>query len=334
MYPKVLEDFVTKKNTQFGGAVSVITGLIVLYLLVSSIWAYVTVTQRDHMAVDTERRTSKLVIEFNLTMHALDCSQCVMDVMDVTGEQQLNLHGQTWLQRLDRTGRHIGAPFHHSGRGGGGHGHGHGHRHAAGAAAAAAQHRRHQKLGASRGGCMTWGSFTVNKVAGNMHLALGHARKRNVKHVHQFMLKDLHAFNSSHTINYLTFGKHYPGVVNPLDGTTHIIEHGTAHFQYFIKVVPTTYVDSRGVETRTNQFSVTSHNETIATSARHAATTRKIPGVVFIYDISPFMIRVMDESQRLSTFLISLCAIVGGTVSLAGILISCVSAIQRLRVVS
>ena len=61
----------------------------------------------------------------------------------------------------------------------------------------------------------------------------------------------------SHVINKLSYGKDFPGLVNPLDGATAMQTGPHMMYQYFIKVVPTLYVDRRGTVLRTAQFSVT-----------------------------------------------------------------------------
>ena len=45
-----------------------------------------------------------------------------------------------------------------------------------------------------------------------------------------------------------------------------------------------------------------------------------LPGVFFIYDISPIMVKFTEKRQTLSYFLTSLCAIVGGVFTVAGII--------------
>jgi hypothetical protein len=45
-----------------------------------------------------------------------------------------------------------------------------------------------------------------------------------------------------------------------------------------------------------------------------------LPGVFFIYDISPIMVKFTEKRPSLSYFLTSLCAIVGGVFTVAGII--------------
>jgi endoplasmic reticulum-Golgi intermediate compartment protein 3 len=93
-------------------------------------------------------------------------------------------------------------------------------------------------------GCNLSGFMTVNRVAGNFHIAMGEGIERDGRHIHTFVPEDAPNFNSSHVIHQLSFG---PGDENtaPLNGVTKFVgkEHGTTGlFQYFIKVVPTTYI--------------------------------------------------------------------------------------------
>lgn len=90
-------------------------------------------------------------------------------------------------------------------------------------------------------GCNLSGYMTVNRVAGNFHIAMGEGVERDGRHIHSFVPEDAPNFNASHTIHELSFG---PGDDSPLNGVTKVVgvEHGTTGlFQYFIKVVPTSY---------------------------------------------------------------------------------------------
>jgi hypothetical protein len=57
-------------------------------------------------------------------------------------------------------------------------------------------------------------------------------------------------------------------------------------YQYFLKVVPTTYSDVRNASTHTNQYSVTENFR----DGGPAATGRMLPGVFFFYDLSPIKV--------------------------------------------
>lgn len=69
-------------------------------------------------------------------------------------------------------------------------------------------------------GCQVYGYLLVNKVAGNFHFAPGKSFQQHHMHIHDLQpFKNL-KFNMSHTINRLSFGREFPGIVNPLDSAT------------------------------------------------------------------------------------------------------------------
>ena len=140
--------------------------------------------------------------------------------------------------------------------------------------------------------------------------------------MHQFLVPDMLSFDASHQIISFAFGPPLPTAVNPLDHSSALILAGSlasaAHFQYFIKIVPTVYTSASGVSVHGNQYSVTSQTHLIGPLER--SDVRRIPGVFFIYDLSPFMVHIMEKRVGWGSFLVSLCAIVGGVVSVAGLI--------------
>ncbi|GBG61025.1 hypothetical protein CBR_g18620 [Chara braunii] len=164
-------------------------------------------------------------------------------------------------------------------------------------------------------GCNVYGFLEVNKVAGNFHIAPGRSFQQAHMHVHDLVIFENQQFNISHTINSLSFGAHFPGVVNPLDGEVKIQAKGSGMYQYFIKVVPTIYRDIRGAVISTNQFSVTEHFRPV-----EVASSRSLPGVFFFYDLSPIKVKFTEERSSFLHFLTNVCAIVGGVFTVSGII--------------
>jgi len=80
------------------------------------------------------------------------------------------------------------------------------------------------------------------------------------------------------------------------------------------QVVPTLYTDIRGHKIATNQFSVTEH------FVRGESGSRYIPGVFFIYDLSPIKVKFVEERVSFLHFLTNVCAIVGGVFTVSGII--------------
>ena len=174
-------------------------------------------------------------------------------------------------------------------------------------------------------GCRISGEMKINKVAGNIHIAPGHSYQHNGVHFHDMIpFAGQKSFDMSHTIHRLAFGAEYPGMKNPLDGHkvkqkpltyTHMegnIPAGGA-YQYYVKVVPTSYVTIGNSTIKSNQYSVTeTYKEPIPGQG-------SLPGVFFFYDLSPVQVTYQEERRTFISFLTSACAIVGGLFTVAGI---------------
>ena len=165
-------------------------------------------------------------------------------------------------------------------------------------------------------GCNIEGWLEVPRVAGNFHFAPG----KSFQHAHLVMTNVLtftmEKWNVSHTIKKLSFGETFPGLTNPLEGTVKTLKTGTGMYQYYTKVVPTEYNYRNGRKSIvSNQYSATQHFRTIT-----SITSKGLPGLFIFYDISPIRVRIEEESQSFTTFLTSLCAIVGGVFTVMSLL--------------
>lgn len=92
-------------------------------------------------------------------------------------------------------------------------------------------------------GCNLSGYMTLNRVSGNFHIAMGEGIERDGRHIHTYLPEDAPNFNSSHIIHQLSFGPENGS--EPLNGIVKIVTEDTGStglFQYFIKIVPTTYI--------------------------------------------------------------------------------------------
>jgi len=96
-----------------------------------------------------------------------------------------------------------------------------------------------------------------------------------------------------------------------LDGTQKLDQGENKMHEYYIKVVPTTYVDLKGNQYNIHQFT---SNSNIVT--QHMM----VPTVFFRYDISPILVKVTQYKQNFFHFFIQICAIVGGMFTVIGIL--------------
>jgi len=209
-------------------------------------------------------------------------------------------------------------------------------------------------------GCNLKGRFMVNRVGGNFHIAMGEGIERDGRHIHTFNPDDTHNFNASHIINHLSFGPEPDGdqknaEITQLNGVSKIVtkEYGTTGlFQYFIKIVPTTYKNAgprKRTDIETNRYFYTERfrplmkeyfddddltrqdddrppkdgGRVTSVQAGHAGghaqhdhhNVKKnsvLPGVFFIYEIYPFEVEVSRTSVPFTHLLIRLMATVGG----------------------
>ncbi|SPN97045.1 related to ERV46 - component of copii vesicles [Cephalotrichum gorgonifer] len=134
--------------------------------------------------------------------------------------------------------------------------------------------------------------------------------------------------------------------MNPLDGTRQDTMDSNFNYMYFVKIVPTSYLPlgwqnkvrqiadedraSLGAlgaqgdgSVETHQYSVTVHKRSLAGGDDEGHKEKLharggIPGVFFSYDISPM--KVINREQKSKTFtgfLTGLCAVLGGTLTVA-----------------
>ncbi len=211
-------------------------------------------------------------------------------------------------------------------------------------------------------GCRIKGNFNVEKVAGNMHVALGKdgfVSRRGTKkmHVHQFTMKELEHFNTSHVINRLDFGADAhlsPGVYMYIDVHCHSCLQPTSLTvsSGFALACPLPFSSiSAGKEqpldkheallddkTGTARFQYFVKVVPTVYKTLHGRETRshqfsvtehvkKVklgsgsfphPGVFIKYDFVPIMMTVEEEKRTFSQFLTGVCAIVGGVFTVAG----------------
>ncbi|RWS22273.1 endoplasmic reticulum-Golgi intermediate compartment protein 3-like protein [Leptotrombidium deliense] len=165
-------------------------------------------------------------------------------------------------------------------------------------------------------GCQVFGFVEVSRVGGNFHIAPGRSLTKHHVHVHDLNPHESHRVNVTHKIRHLSFGRNIPGKTNPLDGSYEVAEEGSMLYQYYVKIVPTIYVRTDGSSLETNQFAVTRHRrqtqETFAESG--------LPGVFFIYEFAPMLVKYSEKQKSFMHFLTSVCAIIGGVFTVAGII--------------
>jgi hypothetical protein len=100
-YAKTQDEYRIK--TRSGALISIVCFTSIFLLIVSEYWEYSRTKHVQELVVDHSRR-QRLRIHFNITFPELPCSFVSMDVMDVSGEQQNELHTSIFKVRLDQMG--------------------------------------------------------------------------------------------------------------------------------------------------------------------------------------------------------------------------------------
>ncbi|XP_074606149.1 endoplasmic reticulum-Golgi intermediate compartment protein 3-like isoform X2 [Acropora palmata] len=350
-YPKTLEDFRIK--TFGGGAVTVISGLLMFILFVSELSFYLSTEVTPELYVDTSRG-QKLRINLDVLFPKLPCVYLSIDAMDVSGEQQIDVMHSILKRRMDVDGNPIDENAEKGDLGD--------KSHEAKEILKLDENRCESCYGAETSdqmccntcedvreayrkkgwalsevdnikqctregwkdkletqrneGCLVTGHLEVNKVAGNFHFAPGKSFQQHHVHVHDLQPFGSTQFNLTHHIRHLSFGNEYPGITHPLDGTAVAAEETGIMYQYFVKIVPTVYRRLNGEVVNTNQFSVTKHKRVV----RQVTGEHGLPGVFVLYEFSPMVVQYTENRRSFMHFLTGLCAIVGGIFTVAGLI--------------
>mmetsp|Transcript_41670 Transcript_41670/g.89466 ORF Transcript_41670/g.89466 Transcript_41670/m.89466 type:complete len:347 (+) Transcript_41670:157-1197(+) len=316
LYRKVPRDLT--EPTVSGAAVSCCTVFIGLYLVFTEFFVFLQRRWDSEMFIDESKSEEKLQINLNITFPELPCELLSFDAQDVMGSHEVDVHGNLWKDRLSSKGEVIAREEIKSSH--------------YGASSTLTRHitfnydnqdvDRIKQMIHSGEGCQVSGFVKVNKVPGNIHLST---------YSHSFLFGSLYQetrnLNISHTINHLSYGSEKDiayiqqqlqgtGVVSPLDGVSHIVTEkktglfvDSAIFEYYTKVVPTTYVPLS--QKRMNVYQFTANSNKIM--------GQSMPSLYVRYDFSPVTVLYKEARETLAHFTVQICAVVGGIFTVAGL---------------
>ncbi|OQV25923.1 Endoplasmic reticulum-Golgi intermediate compartment protein 1 [Hypsibius exemplaris] len=157
-------------------------------------------------------------------------------------------------------------------------------------------------------GCRFETVFSINQVPGNFHVS-----------THAAGVASMDQINFQHIVHELEFGhslgaqrNKIPGSYNAITSVIHDTNDPTSNHEYIIKIVPTIYEDLKGKKLAAYQY----------TYAYKGQPTygQMIPAIWFKYDLTPITVKYMESRAPFYTFLTTICAIVGGTFTVAGII--------------
>ncbi|KAF9088904.1 Endoplasmic reticulum-Golgi intermediate compartment protein 3 [Mortierella sp. GBA35] len=352
-YAKTLDDFRVKTST--GAAVTLVSAIIIAVLLLGEFFDYRSIHVESSLIVDGGRK-AKMAIDFDISFPKIPCYILTLDVMDVAGDHQSDISHSVYKVQLTPDGQEVkreraanlgdtGPDPKEVGE------------NYCGSCAGAMTppsgccntceevreayvrsgwsfnrpedieqcvregYMEKMKEQANQG-CRVHGQLTVNKVAGNFHIAPGRSFQRGSMHVHDIRQYLEHGLDFSHHIKHLSFGEKVPNVHNPLDDQRVGEAEGLHMFQYYVKVVGTKYYYLNRAPVNTNQYSVTQFNRNLHQKDAMGMVMQPdgLPGVFFNFDISPMMVIQREERKSFTSFLTGVCAIVGGIFTVASII--------------
>merc|ERR1719401_656336 len=293
--------------------------MIALYLFVSELSVFMRRNWESEMFIDESKTEEKLQINLNVTLPAMPCELLSFDAQDVMGSHEVDAHGHLFKERLTSKGDIISTEemkgSHY------------------GASSTLTRHfsfsydnqdvEKIRKMIHSGEGCRVSGYVKVNRVPGNVHLS-------TYSHSYLFgsLYQETRNMNISHRINHISFGmdtdisyvkKHFKGtgIVSPLDGVTQATTQqrpgsyiDSAIFEYYTKVVPTTYVPLDRHPLHVYQFTANSNK----------IANQQMPSLYLRYDFSPVTVTYTETRESFSHFVVQLCAVIGGIFTIAGLL--------------
>ncbi|KAL9714534.1 hypothetical protein Ac2012v2_002848 [Leucoagaricus gongylophorus] len=147
--------------------------------------------------------------------------------------------------------------------------------------------------------CRIYGTLAVKRVTANLHITtLGHGYT-SYEHV------DHTRMNLSHIVTEFSFGPYFPDITQPLDNSFEITQEHFTAFQYYLHVVPTTYIAPRSRPLQTNQYSVTHYTRAL----QHGQGT---PGIFFKFDLDPMSITIHQKTTTFIQLMIRCVGVIGG----------------------
>ncbi|XP_054723272.1 endoplasmic reticulum-Golgi intermediate compartment protein 1-like [Uloborus diversus] len=162
-------------------------------------------------------------------------------------------------------------------------------------------------LGPEEQGCRFDGRFYINKVPGNFHVST-HSASAQPDNI-----------DMAHIIHEVSFGTQVADTVkgsfNPLKDTDRSNSRDIDSHDYVMKIVPTIYENLDGLKVQSYQYTSAYKN-----SVTFSHTGRVMPAIWFRYDLTPITVKYIETRQPLYSFLTTVCAIVGGTFTVAGII--------------
>lgn len=162
-------------------------------------------------------------------------------------------------------------------------------------------------------GCLFSTSFQINKVPGNFHVSTHSAQTQPSNP------------DMTHEIIELRFGERIvlqnsrSDAFGSLNGKKNLEKHALSSHDYVMKIVPTVHEGIDGRVRYAYQYT-SAYKDYISYGHGH----RILPAIWFKYEMTPITVKYTERRQPFYHFITMVCAIVGGTFTVAGIVDSCI----------
>lgn len=345
LYRKVPRDLT--EPTLSGAAVSCCTVTFAVYLFFSELAVFMRRNWESEMFIDESKTEDKLQINLDILFPALPCELLSFDAQDVMGSHEVDAHGHLFKDRLtskgdviateEMKGSHYGASSSLT-------------RHFSfsydnqdidrirkminsGEGCRVAGHVKVNKVP----GNVHLSTYSHSYLFGSLYQE---SRNINVSHRINHI-----SFGVDTDISYVKKNFKDTGIVSPLDGVEQTVherkeperpnafggmyayggfgggggnpnpstpQHSveTAIFEYYTKVVPTTYRSLDQPPVHVYQF----------TANTNKIVNQQMPSLYLRYDFSPVTVMYTEKRESTSHFLVQICAVIGGVFTIAGLL--------------
>ncbi|OHS99444.1 hypothetical protein TRFO_08371 [Tritrichomonas foetus] len=159
--------------------------------------------------------------------------------------------------------------------------------------------------------CLVKGKISVNKVAGNFHIAPGRNDVSSGSHQHDMSFR-FPNMDLSHEIRMVRFGPFIPTISNPLQGMKIIQNPNTPMvYKYHLLATPVIYIRDGKLISRSYEYTALQMNR---------IARRDAPGIFFHYSFTPYTVTVVVKSRSFAQFLTSTFGFLSGSFAMASML--------------
>ncbi|KRX21113.1 Endoplasmic reticulum-Golgi intermediate compartment protein 1 [Trichinella nelsoni] len=292
IYRKVPKDLTQPTTT--GAVISIFSLIFISYLFVSELLQFLKVEIISEMFVSNPDVVEVIPVFLNATLLALGCDYLGLDIQDENGRHEVGFIENVVKHPVHTGGCRIEATFRIS------------------------KVRYFVLIGFRDGVLLIFLQFVSHLnfmyktlVPGNFHLSTHSAKIQPV-------FVDLR-----HVIHGVRFGDdvmeyNLPGNFNPLMNAEVLdspVDNFPFSYDYILKIVPTVYENIAGNMKHAYQYTYARK-----TYIEMSFTGQTNPTLWFRYDFTPITVKYHERRQPLYIFLTSICAIIGGTFTVAGLI--------------